>query len=318
MKRKQAQNLLDKTILDFGDALADLVFEAKILIHTYKAVRSGETITFDRSRSVYTHQTIGDWWNSISADDLTKKRGKSHFYLGTRNGDQNSITDRFPATLNAQFRWLLVSGYEAYERFLTRVYAELGFCDRNLWRCGDFGNRYRVRDIGSLTRNHFLERVQESSELNPEKIRNLLGHLFPAIQRAENKNSIVFADEEMTYCNYVDLIAVMRHIIVHEQSQIEPEEFLERLRKKWKRSEVFSKALKTLIVHNELKYAPTGWEIWLLSKSPISLKTCNQLDGPLRTLLGRLGTHACLLYGESIKHFGCKPFWERAEKVTSP
>lgn len=297
--------------MDFGDILADLVFEAKILIHTHKAVRSGETITYDNARKVYTHRSIGDWWNSISADDLTKDRGTSHFYLGARKGDQQSITERFPATLNSQFRWLLVSGYEAYEKFLIRIYAELGFCDRNLWRCADFGNRHHIMDLGSLKLDQFQQRVRECPDLHPDKIRNLLGCLFPVIQRAEGKNSIVFKNENMTYRDYVDLIAVMRHIIVHEQSQIEPEELFKRLRKKWNRREDLSKSLKTLIVHGKLNHGQDGWEIWLLNKSQIFQKSCTQLDGPLRTLLERLGTHACLIYGQAIKHFGHEPFWVR-------
>jgi len=311
MKRKQAKSLLDKTILGLGDALADLVFEAQLLTHNYKTVGTGETITFDSARRVYTHHSIGEWWNSISADDLTQKRGPCHFYVGARKGDKQSITNRFPATLNSQFRWLLVSGYEAYERFLIRMYAELGFCDRNLWRCADYGNRYHIKDISSLTLEAFLQRVRESPDLQPEKIRNLLGCLIPTIQKAEAKNSIVCGDEKVSYRDYVDLIAEMRHIVVHEQSQVEPEEFFCRLERKWKRNNVLSKELKTLIVHNELKHSSDGWEIWLLQKSPILQKSCTQMDGPLRTLLERLATHACLLYGEAIKHFGHEPFWKR-------
>lgn len=311
MKRKQAKTLLDRTILTLGDGLADLLFEAQLLIHTHKAVRSGETITFDSDKRVHTHHSIGDWWNSISADDLTQKRGSCHFYIGARKGDKQTVTERYPSTLNSQFRWLLVSGYEAYERFLIRLYAELGFCDRNLWRCADFGNRYHVKNISSLTLDDLMKRVRECPDLQPEKIRNLLGCLFPTIQRSEDKNSIVFGDEKMSYRDYVDMIAEMRHIIVHERSQVEPEELFRRLDRKWKRKESLSKKLKTLIVHNELKHSPEGWDIWLLHKSPIFQKSCTQMDGPLRTLLERLGTHACLLYGEAIKHFGHEPFWKR-------
>jgi hypothetical protein len=310
MKRKRAKSLLDKTILDLGDALADLVFEAQLLIHTYKTVRSGETISFDAKRKVHTHHSIGDWWNSISAEDLTQKRGTCHFYVGARKGDKQSITDRFPSTLNAQFRWLLVSGYEAYERFLLKLYAELGFCDRNLWRCADFGNRYHIADISSLKLDDFRQRVRECPELHPDKIRNLLGLQFSVIQRCENKNSIVFGDEKMTYRDYVDLIATMRHIIVHEQSQVEPEEFFRRIKKKWNRNDDLSHKLKTLIVHNDFKHSPDGWEIWLAQKSPIFQKSCTQMDGPLRTLLERLATHACLIYGEAIRHFDQQPFWK--------
>ena len=313
MKRKQAKALLDKNILALGDRLADLLFEAQLLIHTYKAVRFGETITFDSGSRAYTHHPIGDWWYSISADDLTQERRPCRFYIGARKGTRQTITDRYPSTLNSQIRWLLVSGYEAYERFLVRLYAEMGFCDRNLWRCADFGNRYRIKDTVSLTLDDFAKRVRECPDLQPEKIRKLLGCLLPTIQRCEDKNSILLDDEKMSYRDYVDLIAEMRHIIVHEQSQVEPEELFRRLHRKWKRKDELSRKLKTFIVHNKLKHSPEGWEIWLLHKSPIFEKSCTQMDGPLRTLLERLGTHACLLYGEAIHHFGYDPFWKRLD-----
>jgi len=297
MKRKKAKALLDKTILDLGDTLADIVFEAQLLVHSYKTVGSGETITFDSKRNIHTHHSIGEWWHSLSADDLTQKRGSCHFYVGSRGGDKESIVERFPVSLNSQFRWLLVSGYEAYERFLLKLYAELGFCDRNLWRCADFGNRYHVNEISSLSLSDFRQRVSESSDIHPDKIRNLMGHHFPAIQKAEANNSILFSGVIMTHKDYVDLIALMRHIIVHEQSQIEPDDFFLRLNKKWKRNADLS-------------------EIWVCQNTSNVLKTCTGLDRHLRSLLEDLATHACLIYGESIKHFGHDPFWKESKNMT--
>lgn len=159
MKKKQAGELLDRAAFALGDSVADLVFEAKVLTHTYKVVRAGETITFDPQRRVYTHHSIGEWWNTVSADDIARSK-RFRFCVGGRSGNAETITKRFLHTLNAQFRWLLVSGFEAYERYLKVLYAVLGFCDRNLWRCADYGNRYHADTISAMSLEDFRRRVR--------------------------------------------------------------------------------------------------------------------------------------------------------------
>ena len=162
-----------------------------------------------------------------------------------------------------------------------------------------------------MTLADFRRRIRAPGGPQPGKIRNLLGGLFPKVQSSECKNSIVFGEEKISYRDYVDLIATMRHIIVHERSAVEPEEFLQRLKKEWSRQDDLSKELKSFIVHSELNKGPHGWEIWLLDKSPIFQKSCTNMGGSLRVLFERLGAHACLLYGEAVKHFGHEPFWRR-------
>lgn len=45
MKRNQSIRLLDKAIKTYIDELADVLLESHMLLHTYKAVEAGETIT---------------------------------------------------------------------------------------------------------------------------------------------------------------------------------------------------------------------------------------------------------------------------------
>jgi hypothetical protein len=308
--KKEATQLLDQAAFALGDSLAELVFEAQVLIHTYKVVRAGETITFDPKRHVYTHNSIGEWWNTVSAVDITRSQCFG-FCVGGRSGNKQTITKRFSQMLNSQFRWLLVSGYEAYERYLKELYSILGFCDRNLWRCADYGNRYHANTISTMSLEDFRRRVRESPELTPEKIRNLCGCVFPAIQSAESKNSIQFGTETMSYRDYVDFIALLRHITVHEQARVALDDFFSRLNDKWKRSKGISQKLKALILHSDFKVHDSVCEIWLLPKSELLLRDCTFMDRSLRTLLERLSTHGHLLYKKSIEHFGGKAHWER-------
>lgn len=310
MKAKQAKVLLDKAVLTLGDRLADLVFEAQLLVHVYNTARSGEHITYDEPRRVYTHHSIGRWWNSVSAWDITKPNWTT-FAAGARHGDKETIRQRFHHTLNSQFRWLLVTGYEAYERFLNDLYAILGHCDMDLWRCGDFGHHHHINTVRRMTLEDFRSRVRESSDIYPEKIRNLIGCLFPAVQKAENKNSIRFATEEMSFRDYIDFIAVLRHIIVHEQAVIIADDFFQRLNKKWKRPLGISGKLRALIMHGQFRDSGSLVEIWLVSQSDLALRDCTGLEAPLRTLIERISTHAHLLYKSCIEHFGHKAYWER-------
>ena len=226
-------------------------------------------------------------------------------------GNKETITKRFLHTLNSQFRWLLVSGYEAYERYLKDLYAILGFCDGNLWRCEDYGNRYHAYTIASMTLADFRRRVRESTELTPEKIRNLCGCIFPEIQSAESKNSIRFGAETMSYKDYVDFIALLRHITVHEQARVASDDLFRRLSDKWKRPSGISQKLKALILQSDFTENGTALEVWLVPKSAQSLRDCTAMDSSLRALLERLSTHGHLLYKKSIEYFGGKAHWER-------
>jgi hypothetical protein len=266
----------------------------------------GETITFDKKVRRYEHITVAEWFNSVSVEDLSLLEF-DHITLGGRYGDRASIVKRYPKTLNSQFRWLLVSGYEAYERFLGQLYAVLGYCDRNLWRCMDFGNDYMVNQISSMTLGDFQKRVKESPEIHPVKIRSLIGHRFGRIQSAESKNSIIFESEIITYKEYVNLIEIMRHIIVHENSVVEPKDLFSRIEKKWKRRGPLTPKLKTWILHNDFKKFGASFEVWLVANSSAPVHDVHAR--PLGSLIQRLGSHACLLYRETAKHFGHKPFW---------
>jgi hypothetical protein len=312
IKREQAKPLLDQAIHEFGATLADLAFEAKLLIHTYKTVRSGESITFDKATQIYSRHSVGEWWNAILVEDLSQQRGACSFYVGEQQGNKESITDRFQYTLNSQFRWLLVSGYEAYERFLKRLYAELGFCDHNLWRDKDFGNKTSV-DIAALTREEFARIVSplDGKALNPGDIWNRLGDCFSDIKKFENKKYIDLKDCKMTYRDVIKFIEALRHQIVHTQGRVNLEFFLKKRRTK--KETPLSRKLKSFIARTWFRKGPDGWEIWLLNKSPILQDSCSQIEAPLLLLLNRLGSHASLLYGESIKSFGHAPFWQRDE-----
>lgn len=309
MKKKQAKKLLDKAVLALGDNIAELVFEAQVLIHTYKAVRVGETITYNTHNRRYTHQSLGEWWHKVSAYDITQSNW-CLFCMGGRRGNQDTYTKRFPQTLNSQFRWLLVSGYEAYERYLKDLYTILGYCDQDLWRCADYGNRYHPNNISSMTLADYRERVRASNELTPEKIRNQIGCIFPSVQSAEVQNSIRFGDEKMSFRDYVDFIALLRHVIVHEQARITFDDFFRRLSAKWGRKPGITRKLQTLILHSEFREDGEGYEVWLLPKNELALQNCTSMDSALCVLLERLGTHGHLLYKKSIEHFGGRAYWE--------
>ena len=308
MKKSKATALLDAAIKSFADELADLLFESQMLLHTYKTVRRGEIITFDATKKVYSHTSIGDWYHGVGAEDITDT-GRSLEIIAARHGNKDSIIKWFPRLLNSQIRWLLVSAFEAYERFLKELYSVMGYCDRNLWRCSDFGNNFSLMNLSSLSMADFRSIVRQSTELQPRKIRTLVAHRFGSIQRAQSKNSIAFANETITYCECVSLIELIRHIIVHENSTVSSDDFFRRLEKKWQRKVPLSHPLKTFIIHETFMYEKPNWIVWLIRDVAFAHPEADAR--PLGTLVQKLGTDACLLYKEVGKHFGIRPYWKR-------
>lgn len=294
--------------MSFAEELADLLFESQMLMHTYKTVRRGEIITFDAINKVYTHTSIGNWYHGVGVEDITDTN-RSLEIIAARIGTKNSIIKWFPRLLNSQIRWLLVTAFEAYERFLKELYAILGYCDRNLWRCSDFGNNLSLKNISSLSMADFRSIVRQSAELQPRKIRTLVAHRFGNIQRAQSKNSIIFANEIITYWEYVSFIELIRHIIVHENSTISSDDFFRRLEKKWQREEPLSHPLKTLIIREAFKYEKPYWIVWMIRDVAFAHPEADAR--PMGTLVQRLGTDAYLLYKEVGKHFGITPYWNR-------
>jgi len=306
MKKKQAQKLLDQTIFEFGDVLADILFEAQHILYTFKAVQDGEIISFDKKTNRYIHTSIVEWSHSVLATDLSSSTNPL-FTLGGRWADRTSVVQRLPKTLNAECRWLLVSAYEAYERFLGQLYAVSGYCDRNLWRCADYGNDRAINQISEMTLNDFRDRVKKCKELSPTKIRKLLAHRFK-IQITGSNNS---KTETMTHSEHIDLIALMRHIIVHEQSVIDPNEFFTRLEKQWGRTGPITEKLKNKIMRENFKQFETEWNIWLVEHSTTPIQHINARR--LEILIQDLGSHACIQYKKVVQYFGHAPYWERAQ-----
>lgn len=307
-----AVKLLDERILKLGDYLADLMLEAKLLVYTFKNLRSGEVIKVDETSGRLQQHSVGDWWTSINAEDLTTSSAESPFYIGTRTANKERVVARLPRTLNAQFRWLLVSGFEEYERCLRDIYILAGYGDPNLWKCTDFGD-CRLADISNWSLENFQKAFEIKDKLCPSKVPNILGQRFPKIQSSERKNSITGGDE-ITYKQYIQMISLIRNVITHEQSLISPEDFFDRLwKKEWKGKGLMPRTIKGMLFQAYFKEVEGEHEIWLVNQSTILEKSCNLLDTDLRNLLSRLASHACLVYGELVKNFEKNPFWERSD-----
>lgn len=308
MKRSIAQKQLDRVIKSFAQSLADILFEARMLLYAYEAVSKGEVLSFDAHRRVVSSTQIGNWYQGVIVDLFTGGK-RSCATIAAQRGDKKSITQRFPVMLNGQVRWLLVSSFEAYERFLRELYAVMGYCDHNLWRCADFGNSHRLSDVGRLSLKDHNTLVRQSSDLTPRKIRTLIAHRFGKIQTARSLNAIHFANETMSYGDYLDYIELLRHVIVHEDSSVDIEAFFVRLQRAWRREDPLSHALKTLIVHSAFRFTKPHWTVWLIREKAFA---CPKTEvGPFDTLARRLGTDACLCYEAVASHFGVTPYWTR-------
>ncbi len=133
---------------------------------------------------------------------------------------ESSVEERQTQVLlqkNKQFCWLLAEAYEEFEDFLESIYAYIGKNDNTSWPLSDFGN-ISLSDIPTKNYEWYLERAKnkQNKKSVSESILNRLRSLYPNIVNIETKNNIK-ANLKVA----IELIAQLRHIIVHKRGIVE-------------------------------------------------------------------------------------------------
>lgn len=130
---------------------------------------------------------------------------------------KSSVQDRASQVVsqkNKQYCWLLAEAYEEFEDFLERIYAYIGIKDNSSWFLTDFGN-ISISDLPAKPYEWYLERAKNKRDI-PQSILTRLRTLYPKISESETDNKL-----NVNFKVAIELIAKLRHIIVHRGGKVE-------------------------------------------------------------------------------------------------
>lgn len=291
MKKSQAKATLDPIFHEFGQRLALIQFESWFTVMNFKDL-------YRHLRS--TNQTMMSF---ADATNLSKSK-LSFFSIGSRRLQDKELSKELKFSLNQQHLWLFASAYEIYEAYVKNLYSALGYLDRRLWRCEDFGS-ISVTEIVQKQLPWFQKRVRESvAKHNIKEILSVLRSRLPSFKERERKNCL---KTDMTF--WIGLVSFFRHVIVHNYGIVERSSFWDRLEKASGHVLTGGGASiqkKRAFVEKFLRKNGQDYRIWI-----IDVRRPTQPNASLfGTILNRLSSHAYLAYHEAAVHFGFKPFRE--------
>lgn len=302
------QDTLDGVIKDFARRITFVRFDSHTAQTSFKdphksfaeALRKYKTA--DPTKKVF-HTGVAAYALDLRVD--MSKHAARMIPLDTRSVDDEELLGEMLRNYNAQLRWLLVSAYESYARFMKDIYAALGFLDNNSWPCEHYGD-IAPRDIPTRDSIWFSQRARK---LRPEVIRKRLRVILPGLCPIEHPTrwpNPLF---------WVTAIQQFRHAIVHAEGIVAVSELVEslldprldKLLKKRDLSPSSKRRLFKLLRPLQGDHAA----IWLVDDARIESSNYALLDSPFSSLIEELSSHACLVYSCSSERFGFTPYWER-------
>lgn len=130
---------------------------------------------------------------------------------------------------NKQYQWLLVGAYEAYEDYLKKLYSYIGYLDHDFWQAKDFGS-ISLNQIKNNDLSWFVNRLEKDRIKNTDDISKQIYKKIPMLKKilAIRKRD---DPRKIDYEFMIQLIAQLRHIIVHNNGTTDKSEFIkERLK----------------------------------------------------------------------------------------
>jgi hypothetical protein len=302
MKKTQAKQIIDGQINRFGEEIAAVRFESMFSVYSFKdahesLTRRVETLKFQ------------EMWTAVPAKDVTQSP-PAFVSIGGRRAKDQELINILIDNLNNQNLWLFVLAYEALERFYKDFYAALGYLDRNLWLCSDFGT-VKIGDLRAKDLQWFQAQVRKTvAKHNIDGILQSLRNSFPNFAKAESGD--VF-DLKMWF----GVAALFRNVIVHSDSRIAKEELTQRLEKATGLSftgERESVKMRWRLVHRYIRLSGNYYELEAINRS-MTRPPYHLINSPVDSLIEKLTSHAYLAYKVAMIHFGQQPLWERQDRT---
>lgn len=196
---------------------------------------------------------------------------------------------------NRHYQWVLVEAYEAFEDFLERVYAAMGYADNDFWPESDFITA-QMSEVSVRDYEWFINQVKRKKN-KPNSILVNFRRSFKDLRNIELKNKCdVHAVFELV------LISKLRHLIVHNSGRVESErEVILRIVKEAGVSENYKEALvaRASMFFNRIK-GTQEVHVYLLGHTKPGLPMFSVYN--LSDLMGFLVSYAQTLTEISVSH----------------
>lgn len=198
---------------------------------------------------------------------------------------------------NKQYQWLLSEAYETYEDFLEKLYACAGYFDHSLWPMSDFGN-ISIKELQEKPLSWYFSKTKKINK-KPNSILNQLRKEIEAISNDEENNKT-----DSNYKFIINLIANMRHIIVHKSGNIiSKDDFIEKVMSEsglslhGNNSERYLKTIDFYLANNSHKNL-----ILLVEKKINTGMPIDSYYNRVAILISHLVAHAYLLKNNLLSH----------------
>jgi hypothetical protein len=316
MKRRDAVKTLDATFTKLTNELTKTRFEAEYVTSLFKG-----TITqledslqtakeFKKSKALDSSVVMG-LWIALPIVDLTASKIE-WLSVGTTKAEDDEILDALICNLRTQHQWLLVEAFEILESYLKDLYGVLGYLDRSLWRCSDFGN-ITPAEIGDNDLEWHKNQVRKTAKNNTKEIRKRISDKIDGVSNYLSNNC-----RQRDYSFLIGCIETLRHVIVHSSGLIDWNDLLDAVSKNTgevltgdkKGPKSLRKFLRSFVDSTMIESVV---EITLINKANIQ-PPFHFINKPFLYLLEHIGSYGALLYSQSLRHFGKEPYWCRTKQ----
>ncbi|MEI6609356.1 MAG: hypothetical protein WCO53_06365 [Deltaproteobacteria bacterium] len=317
MKKRAALSALDAVFTKLTDQLTKTYFESSFVTSQFQEaiVQLDESLQstkeFKKSKNI--SNPIMGLWVALPMVDLSAPETRWE-KAGYKKAEEDELRAILIENLNNQHQWLLVEAFEAVETYLQDLYGVLGYLDRSLWRCSDFGDIVPSA-ISSNDLDWHKQQVRKIMKRNTKEIRNRLNDTIIDVHKYLSRNC-----RRRDYNFLIGCIETLRHFIVHSSGRISGDDLFQAVNKNTSNAltgnskvlEANRQFLKSLI---DSSVGSSVVEIVLINKAN-TVPPFHFLNRPFVDLLEHLISYGGLLYSQSLRHFCKEPVWPRSEYAT--
>jgi hypothetical protein len=313
MKKAKAIKTLDKIFNELAGQLTKIQFKSSFVtsefINSIRPLQESIARAKELRRDKNLPNSVIGLWVALPIVDLTSSK-QEWFSIGKEKAEEDELLATLISNLDTQQQWLLVEAFEVLERYIKDIWGALGFLDKSLWQCSDFGD-IMPSEIGRMNLQWHMTQVRKTiAKHNTKKIREYFRNKITGIGEYESSNNRGY-----DYSFIVGCIEALRHIIVHSSGEMSLQSIYDTIEKQTGKSLDGNKESPLSLRHFVDNFIKTQR---ISSKAKITLineknirEPFHQVDKPLLSLLEHLGCYCALIYTKSIEHFGYEPLWKR-------
>ncbi|HSG31811.1 MAG TPA: hypothetical protein VLB82_09725 [Thermodesulfobacteriota bacterium] len=304
MNNNDPNYILNTQLSSFGSEIANVLVDSNFIMKSFRYAQIGlekESKNLKKFFDKIDDQTNTvpyiSMWTAVVAKDVTKD-STDYLPIQSKTVGPDEILTIITDYLNQQLLWLIVKAYESFERFNKDFYACLGYTNRDLWLCSDFG-KYRIGDLENKELDWYKAQVRKN--IGKNNIKDILKryrdifHEYEKFERQEPDNLLF----------WIKFIEFVRHTIVHANSSVQCSELNEKLEKFTgvafpSRKPELEKDQKQMIEY----FTQVGeiYKLQVIDKDKLDIPDAT-VTYPTKYIIEKLTSHAYLTYKTSLEFF---------------